>query len=83
MSTFDYSRSQRRDSIDRAAAAIVGHVSGALRAMRNWHEAQLAMRHLNSMSDYLLKDIGVHRGQIELVVCGLEVAWARRSNAER
>src|SRR5262245_43005183 len=73
MSTFGYSQSQRRDLIDRAAAAIVGHVSGALQAMRNWHEAQLAIRHLNSVSDYLLKDIGVHRGQIEFVVRGLEV----------
>src|SRR5262249_7256405 len=82
MSTSDYSRSQRRDSIGSAAAAIVARLSGALQAACNWYEAQLAIRHLNSLSDYLLKDIGVHRGQIELVVRGLEVAWARRSNVK-
>ena len=83
MSTLDYLRSQRHDSIGSAAAAIVGHVSGALQAICNWYEAQLAIRHLNSLSDYLLKDIGIHRDQIEFVVRGLEVTWARRSNVKR
>jgi uncharacterized protein YjiS (DUF1127 family) len=82
MMSIEYSRAQPRGSIGSAAAAMVARMSGALQAICNWYKAQLAIRHLNSLSDYLLKDIGVHRGQIEFVVRGLEVAWARHSNVE-
>jgi uncharacterized protein YjiS (DUF1127 family) len=75
--------SQRRHSIGSAVAVIVGRVSGALRSICNWYEAQLAIRRLNSVSDYLLKDIGVQRGQIELVVHGRDIGWAGRNYVER
>jgi uncharacterized protein YjiS (DUF1127 family) len=82
MSTFDYSQSHRRRSIGVAAATIVAQVTGALQAIGNWHEARLAARRLHSLSDSHLKDIGMHRGQIEFVVRGLDVAWTRRGYVE-
>lgn len=82
MSTFDCSQSYRRSSIGVTAAIIVARVTGTLQAIGNWHEARLAVRHLHSLSDSHLKDIGVDRGQIEFAVRGLDVAWARRSNVE-
>jgi uncharacterized protein YjiS (DUF1127 family) len=82
MSTFDCWQSHRRRSIGVAAATIVAQVTRALQAIGNWHQAQLAARHLNSLSDYQLKDIGVHRSQIEHMVRGLDVAGTRRSNAK-
>lgn len=82
MSTFDYWQSRRRSSISVAITAMVAQVMGALQAIGNWHEARSAARQLHSLSDSHLKDIGVHRGQIEFVVRGLNVAWTRRGYVE-
>jgi uncharacterized protein YjiS (DUF1127 family) len=73
MSTFDYSQPHRRNSIGAAVVTIVALVTDSLRAIRDYHEARLAIRHLHSLSDSDLKDIGVHRCQIELVVNGLDL----------
>jgi len=54
-----------------------GFVAAAGRAVKGWWLARLAKRieraaidHLHAMSDRELKDIGIHRSQIEFVVRG-------------
>jgi uncharacterized protein YjiS (DUF1127 family) len=50
--------------------------------MHDWHRRRLAVRQLQSMSDAQLKDVGLHRSQIEFLVRGLAVAWSRSSHAD-
>jgi uncharacterized protein YjiS (DUF1127 family) len=78
MSTLIDVRPGRRGLI---AAAIAG-AAAASQAMRDWHRRRLAVRQLQSMSDAQLKDVGLHRSQIEFLVRGLAVAWSRSGHAD-
>jgi uncharacterized protein YjiS (DUF1127 family) len=78
MSTLDYARPGRRSLI----AAVAAGVRAASQAMHDWHRRRLAVRQLQSMSDAQLKDVGLHRSQIEFLVRGLAVAWSRSSHAD-
>lgn len=46
-------------------------VAAAYRALRRWQKKRAAIRELSGLSDYMLKDIGLHRGDIRPVVEGL------------
>jgi uncharacterized protein YjiS (DUF1127 family) len=52
-----------------APQGTVGRVSGligaVLRRLRAGHDARVARRRLQSLSDWQLKDIGISRGEIE------------------
>jgi uncharacterized protein YjiS (DUF1127 family) len=65
-----------------AAASLGFRARVVLRAMRDWQEARAAARHLRTLSDGQLKDIGMHRGQIEFLVRGHAVPWSRSLHAE-
>jgi uncharacterized protein YjiS (DUF1127 family) len=82
MSTLAGWQSCRHSPTRIAFATIVAPVADGFRAIRSRHKIRLATRYLQSMSDSALKDIGIHRGQLELVVNGLDLAWARRRNVE-
>ncbi len=43
-------------------------LSSAYRAHRRWRQKRAAIRELSGLSDYLLRDIGMHRGDIRPVV---------------
>ena len=75
MSTLDYARPGRRSLIAAAAAGV----RAASQAM---HRRRLAVRQLQSMSDAQLKDVGLHRSQIEFLVRGLAVTWSRSGHAD-
>ena len=74
ISTYGAPRSCAR----RAAETLSIRMMSALRAIRSWHENRTAIRHLGSLSDSHLKDIGLHRSQIEFAVHVGEVRWAGR-----
>jgi uncharacterized protein YjiS (DUF1127 family) len=82
MSILDDARFRRRSLIADAAATLADRAKAILCALRDWHEARAAARHLHTLSDQQLQDIGMHRGQIEFLVRGYAVPWSRSLHAE-
>lgn len=52
----------------RGAKWAAAGLSSAYRAHRRWRQKRAAIRELSGLSDYLLRDIGMHRGDIRPVV---------------
>ncbi len=46
-------------------------ITNLLRETRRLHARQAAKRHLRDIDDYLLRDIGIDRSQVDLVVDGM------------
>jgi uncharacterized protein YjiS (DUF1127 family) len=65
-------------------SAVVGadRASNFLRAVRAWHEARAASRHLHALTDQQLKDIGMNRSEIERLVHRGGVPRIRRGHAD-
>lgn len=82
MSTLDYARPRRCSMIAGAAAIVADRARDLLRAIRAWHDDRTAARHLHALSDEMLRDIGMHRGQIELLVRGHSGPRTRRGHAD-
>ena len=97
MSSFDYTAPHWRSSAVAAAEGpaptargvargIVTHIVTRLRAilrgMRGGHDSQLAVRQLQSLSDWQLKDIGLHRSQIWYRAGGISAYSTRSGHAE-
>lgn len=55
----------------RGAKRVAAGSASAYRAHRRWRQKRAAIRELNGLSDYILRDIGLHRGDIRPVVEGL------------
>jgi uncharacterized protein YjiS (DUF1127 family) len=64
------------------AARLAFRAGVVLCAIRAWHEARAAARHLQALSDEQLRDIGMHRRQIEFLVRGRAVPWTRSLHAD-
>ncbi len=60
-----HARSLRGEALAKLFSNIAGYVS---KSVMRWNERRIAYRELSSMDDYLLKDIGVSRLDIETVI---------------
>jgi len=52
------------------AAAAAGFVVRVGQMFSRWHERRNSVRHLESLSDYHLKDLGIDRSDVRSVVYG-------------
>ena len=81
MSAFEYTGSRRRalagapakPPAPAAPGFLFARLRAALRRLRGGHHSRIAVRGLQSLSDWQLKDIGMHRSQ----------AWYRAGGIER
>ncbi len=55
----------------KAVSAVAESVANAVGAVRTWNARNAAVRDLSRLNDHLLKDIGIHRGEIRAVVDGM------------
>jgi uncharacterized protein YjiS (DUF1127 family) len=63
VSTFTYTTTPQR-----MAQAIADRIGDLLQAMRRRRQRNRAQRELQSLSDQMLRDIGLHRAEIDSVV---------------
>jgi uncharacterized protein YjiS (DUF1127 family) len=89
MSAFEFTGTCRRGLPATAAEGpalpargIVARLRAILRRMRAGHESRVAVRGLQSLSDWQLKDIGMHRGQIWHRAGGISAGTTRIPHAE-
>lgn len=61
-------RQLRADAFHDAFAAVGRGAVALVREIRRWQRKRAAIRELESLSDHILKDIGVVRGQIRTLV---------------
>ena len=54
------------------AASLIAVIGDALRAARKSHARRRAMRELGSLDDWMLKDIGFNRSEIESITRGAD-----------
>ena len=61
-----------------AARGILGRLKAVLRALRRGRESRRELRGLQSLSDWQLKDIGMHRSQVWQRAGDIEAARSSR-----
>lgn len=63
------------------AVALAAHIQGAIDAVRRQYRAYTTQRTLNSLSDHMLRDIGIERSQIPTIARraarGMDVATTK------
>ncbi len=52
----------------KAVTAVAESIANAVGAVRAWRARNAAISELSRLNDHLLKDIGIHRGEIRAVV---------------
>ena len=56
--------------LTRAAGFLVNGASAAARAVVRWHQRRKAVRELSAIDDWLLRDIGLDRGDVYALAAG-------------
>jgi uncharacterized protein YjiS (DUF1127 family) len=56
--------------LTRAAGFLVKGTSAAVRAVVRWHQRRKAVRELSAIDDWLLRDIGLDRGDVHALATG-------------
>ena len=89
MRAFEYTGSRGRglapNTAKRPAPAVVGlfaRLRATLRRLRGGHHSRIAVRGLQSLSDWQLKDIGMHRSQVWYRGGGILARSARVKHAQ-
>ena len=89
MRAFEYTGSRGRglahNTAKRPAPAVEGlfaRLRAILRRLRGGHHSRIAVRGLQSLSDWQLKDIGMHRSQVWYRAGGIAGRSARVKHAQ-
>ena len=64
MSTFEFAGFRSPSRASRAGGSVLARLARLLRMLRRRHKARLTRRQLESLSDWQLKDLGLHRSEI-------------------
>ena len=64
MSTFEFVGFRSPSRASRAGGFVLARLARLLRILRRRHKARLTRRQLESLSDWQLKDLGLHRSEI-------------------
>lgn len=71
MNRFPYSAQVTRSAAHSPAAAVAAWLRDIASAARGWRMRRAAINELSRLDDRLLRDIGIHRGEIAAVVDGM------------
>ncbi len=89
MSAFEYTGSRGRSLPCTAAKVpapaapgLLARLRAMLRGLRGGHHSRIAVRGLQSLSDWQLKDIGMHRSQVWYRAGGIEARPTRIRHAQ-
>ena len=82
MTALQYTGIRRRGLSANVAGGILGRAKAFLHRLCEEHQARTAARQLQSMSDWQLKDLGIHRSQIWYLVHGSSTSSTRNGHAE-
>ena len=63
-------------------ARIIARIRAILRGIGAGHGARATVSQLESLSDWQLKDMGIHRSQILYLAYGTSASWTRNGHAE-
>ena len=72
---------QRESAITGPIDAVANFAGAIAGAITKWHKRNKAIRELSALSDRLLKDIGISRGEIRAVVDAMLTAPEQRRAA--
>ena len=64
MSAFEFTGFRSPSRASRAGGFFLARLARLLRMLRRRHKARLTRRQLESLSDWQLKDLGLHRSEI-------------------
>jgi uncharacterized protein YjiS (DUF1127 family) len=82
MTALQYTGIRRHSLPTISAGGILARAKAFLHRICEKHQARTAARQLRSMSDWQLKDLGIHRSQIWYLVHGISASSIRGGHAE-
>jgi uncharacterized protein YjiS (DUF1127 family) len=82
MTSLQYTEIRRRSLPANAAGGVLACAKALLHWLCEKHQARIAARQLQSLSDWQLKDIGMYRSQIWYLAGGISARSTRITHAE-